>query len=93
MVFITDVIGIVGLLLLLLGFYLNNFKKKKIVRRTKIYNGLNFIGSLMMAYYAFMVGATVFVVLEVIWALLALYFLYQISQEEEGHASVHEMLK
>lgn len=93
MVFIVDVIGTVGLLLLLIGFYVNNFKKKKVARRTKIYNGLNFIGSIMMAYYAFAVGATVFVILEIVWALLAAYFLYQIMGEESEHASVHEMLK
>jgi type II secretory pathway pseudopilin PulG len=89
---ITQVIGIVGIIVLITAFYLNNFKKKK-VRRRKLYNGLNLIGSLLLAYYSFTTQTWLFVALNLIWAAIALYFVYQITSEESEHGSITDILK
>lgn len=69
----AETLGFFGLALLLLAFVLNHFKK--IRRFTFFYNFLNLVGSLMLAYYAYDIGATVFFWLEIIWAGFAVYYL------------------
>lgn len=76
MSFILETLGSVGLLLLLIAFYLN--VTKKIVRNTFIYNGLNLIGALLLVYYAFALNSRIFVLLESIWAFISVYFLLKL---------------
>ena len=73
---LLDAFGSIGLLLLLVAFYLN--VTKKIVRNTFTYNGLNLIGSLILVYYAFVLNSGIFIVLESIWAFISLYFLLKL---------------
>lgn len=70
---ISEIIGIVGLGLLIFAFILNHGKHKK--RFTFTYNGLNFIGSLMLVYYAYTINSIVFIILNITWAFFALYFI------------------
>lgn len=70
---ISDVIGAIGLGLLIFAFILNHGKHKK--RFTFTYNGLNFIGSLMLVYYAYTINSIVFIILNITWAFFALYFI------------------
>lgn len=83
MSFLLDIFGSIGLILLLVAFYLN--ATKKIVRNTFIYNGLNLIGSLILAYYAFVLNTRVFVIFELLWAFISVYFLLRKTHHHIKH--------
>ena len=70
---IETVVGSAGLFLLLLAFFLNHFKKFR--RATYKYNALNFLGAIMLTYYAFVMNNLVFILLEAVWVFVAAYFL------------------
>ena len=70
---ISEIFGMLGLGILLLAFILNHGKHKK--RFTFTYNSLNFIGSLMLVYYAYTINSIVFIILNITWAVIALYFI------------------
>ena len=70
---LAEVVGICGLFLLLVAFVLNH--KKKFKRFSYTYNGLNLIGASMLAYYAYDIRATVFLFLQIIWVIVAFYFI------------------
>lgn len=73
---LLDIFGAIGLILLLAAFVINHYKF--IPRRTFIFNGLNFIGSGILAIYAYYIGSDVFLVLESIWVIISAYFLLDI---------------
>ncbi len=77
--FLLEGFGVLGLLLLLAAFVLNARKHTK--RRTILFNGLNFLGSMIMGIYAIQKDSTAFILLEFIWAIIALYFLVSILHE------------
>jgi len=54
---------------------LNHGKHKK--RFTFTYNSLNFIGSIILVYYAYTINSIVFIILNITWAAIALYFIVQ----------------
>ena len=62
-------IGVMGLVTLLIAFFLNEFK----ILRTEspFYSILNAIGAFLLADYAFSIGSIVFVILEIIWGVFA----------------------
>lgn len=68
---LLDVIGAIGVAMLLLAFGLNSFKK--IDREGYAYNTLNCIGAYLLAWYAIELRITVFIILQSIWGTLALY--------------------
>jgi hypothetical protein len=74
---INAVIGIVGMLFILVAFILDEFVKK-FNQNTVQYNILNIIGSGLLAYYAFASAVWPFLVLNVIWFLVAGYKLVKI---------------
>lgn len=90
---IIEIIGLVGLVLMVSAFYLNNFRKKKIRRKTKTYNAMNFLGAILLTIYSFLNGLHLFTILNLIWAIFALWFLLTIITQEKEHHSLHEMLK
>ncbi len=67
------IVGSIGLVCLLLAFILNSFKQ--IGRESYMYNMLNFIGAFLLVYYAFTLNSIVFIILESIWGLVALYMI------------------
>jgi len=81
MVLIIDLFGIFGMVLLLAAFITNIKKHTK--QRAILYNGLNFIGALILCLYAYLINSLVFVGLQLIWAIIALYFLYCILYEKQ----------
>jgi hypothetical protein len=68
---ITSLLGTAGLLMLLIAFGLNSFGKMK--RTDLSYNLLNCIGAFALVIYAFDLSATLFVVLESVWGIVAAY--------------------
>jgi len=73
---ISTAMGIIGLFLLLLAFVLNLLKK--INQNSKIYNLINFVGAGLLTYYSYTLNNAIFFILELIWAVFALYFLIKL---------------
>jgi len=66
---ISDLIGCVGVTLLLLGFFLNVFGF--IERDAPPYHLLNAVGAALSGYASYLIGFVPFVVLEGTWAAVA----------------------
>ena len=62
--------GVIGAAVLLLFFVLDQFGKIK--NDTLWYDGGNFVGATLLAFYAYMIGSVPFTVIEVAWALVSL---------------------
>jgi hypothetical protein len=70
---ISDIIASAGVLTLLIAFLLN--LSKRITVESKLYAGLNFSGAALCGIAAYMVPFYPFVVLEAVWAGVALFAL------------------
>lgn len=67
----SEVIGVVGLVLILTAYFLNY---QKIVKRdSRTYDALNLFGGLALFYYSVSLQAMAFIVLQAVWTLIALY--------------------
>jgi len=71
------IIGIIGMFLILLAFILDEFYKK-FNQDTIFYNLINLFGSGLLTYYAFILIAWPFVILNVVWFIVAGYKLVRI---------------
>ncbi|MBB5397334.1 hypothetical protein [Mucilaginibacter sp. AK015] len=67
----SDIIASVGVIILLIAFLLNMFKKTS--AQSRLYTGMNFIGAGTCCFASFLIDFYPFVVLEGIWGLFALY--------------------
>ena len=65
------IIGLVGVILMLTGFFLNLFKWIEV--DSKWYIILNIIGPGLATYYAVLVNAIPFVIFEGIWTIVSIY--------------------
>ncbi|MDD5503566.1 MAG: hypothetical protein PHH26_08945 [Candidatus Thermoplasmatota archaeon] len=65
--FLNSAIGIAGVGLLLVAFFLNIFKI--LSQETKTYAIMNIIGGALACYYSWVSGTIPFVVLEGVWAI------------------------
>lgn len=65
------IIGLVGVALMLTGFFLNLFKWIKV--DSKLYIILNIIGPGLATYYAFLVDAVPFLIFEGVWTIVSVY--------------------
>ena len=74
---IVTITGVFGLLMILAAFAANEFGFVKIKSYT--YNTLNLLGAVFLGVYAFVLKNMVFVVLEIIWAAIALYFIGKLT--------------
>lgn len=68
-----DLINTIGVTLILLAFFLLTIGK--VQQRDKLYNLLNFSGAGLACYGSVLIHAIPFIVLEGVWALVALYAL------------------
>ena len=66
----SEVIGSLGVGLLLLAFFLNIFKL--ISQHSKIYGLLNIVGAGLSCYASYLIGFVPFIILEGTWAFVAL---------------------
>lgn len=70
MVDLNLIIGIVGMFLILISFILDEFTKR-FKPRTIQYNLLNMFGSGLLAYYAIMLKGWPFLILNLVWFVVA----------------------
>jgi hypothetical protein len=66
----SSIIGSLGVVLLLLAFFLNLFKF--ITQESLIYILLNVLGAGLSCYASFLIRYTPFIILEAVWCLVAL---------------------
>ncbi len=74
----SDIIASVGVIILLVAFLLNLFKK--IDAESKLYALMNFIGAGMCGYSSYLISFYPFVILEGIWAFVALLSLLKVPR-------------
>jgi len=72
---ISDIVASIGVIILLIAFLLNLYKK--LPASSKTYSLMNFIGAGICCYASYMVSFYPFVVLEGIWALFGLISLFK----------------
>ncbi len=75
---ISDIIASVGVIILLIGFFLN--LNKRLSADSRAYILMNLIGAGICCYASWMVKFYPFVVLEGIWAFVALISLLKVSR-------------
>jgi hypothetical protein len=75
---LSDIIASLGVIILLIGFFLNLYKK--LAADSKVYALLNFIGASLCGYSSYMVSFYPFVILESIWAFVALTSLLKVPR-------------
>jgi hypothetical protein len=74
----SDIIASIGVIILLIGFMLNLFKK--ISPESKTYALMNFVGAGMCGYSSYLISFWPFVILESIWAFVALISLFKVPR-------------
>ena len=74
----SDIIGSVGVVILLIAFLLNLYKK--LPAKSKAYSLLNFIGAAICAYSSWLISYYPFIILEGIWSLVALVSLFKVPR-------------
>lgn len=75
----SDIIATTGVIILLIAFLLN--LAGKLSAQSKLYSLMNFIGAGTCGYASYMISFYPFVVLESIWAIVALISLFRVPRE------------
>ncbi len=78
----SDIIASLGVIILLIAFLLNLYKK--IRANSRLYTALNFTGAAMCGISSYMINFYPFVVLEGIWASFALVSFIKVSRGTQG---------
>ncbi len=71
----TTVVGVIGALLILLAFLSN--LAGYLSRANILYQAANALGAAVLAWYGVATGGFVFVGLEIVWGLAAIYAIYR----------------
>jgi len=71
----NEIIGSVGVAILLIAFFLNSFKI--LAQTSKLYILMNLIGAAIACYASLLINFIPFVILEAVWALVALIALWR----------------
>lgn len=74
------IIGVIGMILILVAFIGDLFKK--ITEDFIVYNLMNIAGALALTYYAYALNSWPFLILELIWAIFAGYKLFLIYKNK-----------
>jgi hypothetical protein len=74
----SDIIASIGVIILLIGFMLNLFKK--LSADSKAYALMNFVGAGLCGYSSYLISFWPFVILESIWAFVALVSLFKVPR-------------
>jgi len=75
---VSDIIASLGVIILLIAFLLNLYKR--LPAESKTYSLLNFIGAGICCFASYMVKFYPFVVLEGVWAFVALISLFKVPR-------------
>ncbi len=75
---VSDIIASVGVIILLIAFLLNLYKK--LPASSRIYTFMNFLGAAICGFSSYLIKFYPFVVLESIWSLFALASLFKVSR-------------
>ena len=79
----SDIIASIGVVILLIAFMLNLFGR--LSAENKIYSFLNFAGAGICCFASYMVKFYPFVVLEGVWAFVALISLFKVPRGTSGN--------
>jgi len=79
---ISDIIASAGVIILLIAFLLNLYKK--LPSESKTYSLMNFIGAAICAFASYMVKFYPFIMLEGVWSLVALMSLFKVPRGTSG---------
>ena len=79
---LSDIIASTGVVILLIAFLLNLYKK--LPADSKTYSLLNFIGAGTCGFASYMISFYPFVILESIWAFVALISLFKVPRGTYG---------
>ena len=74
----SDILASIGVIILLIGFLLNLFNKLR--ADDKRYAWLNFLGAAICCYASFLIRFYPFIILEAIWAFVALTSLFKVPR-------------
>jgi hypothetical protein len=80
---LSDIIASIGVIILLIAFLLNLYKKLPAESRT--YSMMNFIGAGICCFASWMVSFYPFVILEGVWAFVALVSLFKVPRGTSGN--------
>jgi hypothetical protein len=80
---VSDIIASTGVIILLIAFLLNLYKK--LPAESKTYSILNFIGAGICCFASWMVSFYPFVILEGVWAFVALVSLFKVPRGTSGN--------
>ena len=79
----SDIIASIGVIILLIAFLLNLYKK--LSSESKTYSLLNLIGAGICCFASLMVCFYPFVILEGVWAFVALVSLFKVPRGTSGN--------
>jgi len=75
---LSDILASIGVIILLIAFLLNLYKK--LSASSKVYGLLNFIGAGICCFSSYLIRFYPFVVLESVWAIVALLSLFNVPR-------------
>jgi hypothetical protein len=78
---IPTVIGVFGASTILIGFLLNQLGK--VTTESRLYDGLNVLGSLLLIIYAVLLVSYPFIILNVVWLVVSIQGLVKPSKLSE----------
>ncbi len=80
---LSDIIASAGVIILLIAFLLNLYKR--LPAEGKTYSLLNFIGAGACCFASYMIKFYPFIILEGIWAFVALVSLFKVPRGTSGN--------
>ncbi|MDB5017408.1 MAG: hypothetical protein JWQ84_2240 [Mucilaginibacter sp.] len=75
---VSDILASVGVIILLIAFLLNLYKK--LPAQSKVYSFLNFIGAGICCLSSYLIRFYPFIALEGVWAFVALLSLFNVPR-------------
>ncbi|HVS94768.1 MAG TPA: hypothetical protein VHE59_22170 [Mucilaginibacter sp.] len=79
----SDIVASIGVIVLLIAFMLNLYKK--LPASSRMYSLMNFVGAGICCYASWMVRFYPFIVLEGVWAFVALISLLKVPRGTSGN--------
>jgi hypothetical protein len=71
----NTIIGIIGGTIVLIAFLLNN--SKRLSNDSVIYDALNFVGCVLLMWYALLLNSIPFAILNTVWGVVSLWDIHK----------------